>query len=69
MRTFLILMMFAVGCWFLYDWVRKSSTPEKIQQGPMVRYTTALHNDIQQAKAARAQADAAVHQAEQSTPE
>ena len=66
MKTLIFLMMLAVGCWCLYGWLKKQSTPEKIQQDPMVRYTTALHEDVKRAEAARDKANAAIRQEAQS---
>lgn len=66
MKTLIFLVILAVGCWFLYGWLKKQSTPEKIQQDPMVRYTTSLQNDVKKAESARDKANAAVRREAQS---
>ena len=52
MKTLIFIVILAVGCWFLYGWLKTQSAPEKIQQDPMVRYTTSLQNDVKKAEAA-----------------
>ena len=68
MKTFIFLVLLGAGCWFLYGWLKKQSTPEKIQQDPMVRYTTTLQNDVKKAESARDKANAAIQREVQSAP-
>jgi hypothetical protein len=65
-KTLVFFVILAVGCWFLYGWLKKMSTPQKIQQDPMVRYSTSLKNDVQRAEEARDKANAAIRQEVQS---
>ena|GEM_PF-5616311 len=66
MKTLIFIVILAVGCWFLYGWLKTQSAPEKIQQDPMVRYTTSLQNDVKKAESARDQANAAIRKEVQS---
>jgi hypothetical protein len=65
-KTLVFVLILALGCWFLYAWLKKQSTPERIQQDPMVRYSTSLQQDVQRAEAARDKANAAIQQEVQS---
>ena len=66
MKTLIFLVLLAVSSWLLYGWLKKQSTPEKIQQDPMVRYTNSLREDVKRAEAARDKANAAIKQETQS---
>jgi hypothetical protein len=63
-KAIIFALILAAGCWFLYGWLKKQSTPEKIHQDPMVRYAASLREDVKKAEAARDKANAAVRQEE-----
>ncbi|MFA6003565.1 MAG: hypothetical protein WC881_05805 [Elusimicrobiota bacterium] len=60
MAIFLILVLAGGG--LLYVWLSRQSTPDRIQQDPMVKYTNSLQSDVRKAQEAQAQANEAVRQ-------
>ena len=69
MRNLFLIVLMGIGCWCLYGWLKKQSTPEKIRQDPMVRYTTSLQHDVKKAEEVRDKANAAVqHEVQSAQP-
>ncbi|MCX5796265.1 MAG: hypothetical protein NTY77_12290 [Elusimicrobia bacterium] len=66
MKAIIFFLILAGGCWLLWGWLKKQSTPEKIQQDPLVHYTATLQNDVKKAESARDKANAAVQREAQS---
>lgn len=60
MKKIILFLLLLAGWWFFYKWLQRESTPEKLRESTMVKYTDNLQIAVKKAEVAKDKADEAI---------